>query len=66
MAIVGRWVRTLLGRMFSPIGRCPVCGGKAIKPRIRRSWVVVDGPTYIEMKCAKCGHTWRMLLRAGP
>ena len=47
-------------------GRCPVCGRKAVASRIRRSWVIVDGPTYLEMKCGACGHTWRMLLRAGP
>ena len=47
-------------------GRRPVCGRKAVASRIRRSWVIVDGPTYLEMKCGACGHTWRMLLRAGP
>ena len=66
MAIVGKWVRALLGRMFPSVGRCPVCGGKAIVSRIRRSRVMVDGPTYLEMKCGTCGHAWRMLLRAGP
>ena len=47
-------------------GRCPVCGSKVVTSRIRRSWIIVDGPTYLEMKCGACGHTWRMLLRAGP
>ena len=46
--------------------RCPVCGGKTVTSRVRRPWFVVDGPTYMEMKCGACGHTWRILLRAGP
>ncbi len=66
MAILGKLARALLGRMFPSTDRCPVCGRKAVTSRIRRSWVVVDGPTYLEMKCGACGHTWRMLLRAGP
>ena len=66
MAVVGRLVRALLGRVFPSADRCPVCGSKAVKSRVRRPLVMVDGPTYLEMKCGKCGHRWRMLLRAGP
>ena len=64
---LAQWfVRALLGRKLPPAGRCPVCGSKTVKSRVRRSLCVVDGPTYLEMKCGACGHTWRMLLRAGP
>ena len=66
MAILGKWVRGLLGRMIPSMERCPVCGSKSVTSRIRRSWIVVDGPTYLEMKCGNCGHAWRMLLRSGP
>ena len=51
---------------FHGAKRCPVCGSKMVTLRIRRSWIVVDGPTYLQMKCGRCGHSWRMLLRAGP
>ena len=66
MSVLGKLARALLGRMFSSADRCPVCGRESVASRIRRSWVVVDGPTYLEMKCGACGHAWRMLLRAGP
>lgn len=66
MAAVVRSVLALLGRVFPSAGRCPFCGSKAVKSRVRRSLCVVDGPTYLEMKCSACGHTWRMLVRAGP
>ena len=62
-----KWLaRVLLGRKLPPAGRCPVCGSKTVKSRVRRSLCVVDGPMYLEMKCGACGHAWRMLVRAGP
>ena len=51
---------------FHGAKRCPVCGRKKVSARIRRSWIVIDGPMYLEMKCGACGHTWRILLRTGP
>ena len=66
MAILGNLACAMLGRIFPSMERCPVCGSKTVTSRIRRSWVVVDGPTCLEMKCATCGHKWHMLLRAGP
>ena len=66
MAILGKLARALLGRMFPSTDRCPVCGRKAVTSRIRRSRIVVDGPTVMEMTCGTCGHTWRMTLRTGP
>ncbi len=45
---------------------CPVCGSSDVTSHIRRSRIVVDGPTYMEMKCGKCGHKWHLLLRTGP
>ena len=58
--------RAMLGRFPPSMERCPVCGSKAVASRTRQSRVVIDGPTYLEMKCGKCGPKWRMLLRAGP
>ena len=66
MAILGKMVRVLFRRVFPSVDRCPVCGSAAVKSRVRRPLVVVDGPTYRELTCGKCGHRWRMLLRAGP
>ena len=48
------------------LGRCPACGSRKVTSRIRRSRIVVDGPTVMEMTCAACGHKWHMTLRAGP
>lgn len=45
---------------------CPVCGSSEVTSHIRRSRIVVDGPTYMEVKCGKCGHKWNLLLRSGP
>ena len=64
--IFGKLARALLGRMCSSTDCCPVCGHKEVASRIRRPWIIVDGPMYLEVKCGACGHTWRMLLRAGP
>ena len=35
------------------------------QPR-RRFNKKVDGPTVMEMKCGKCGHSWSIPLRVGP
>ncbi|MBQ6340614.1 MAG: hypothetical protein IJI36_15860 [Kiritimatiellae bacterium] len=66
MAMLEKCLRILFGRLAPSPGRCPMCGNRKVTSRIRRSRIVVDGPTYLEMKCGACGHTWRMLLRAGP
>ena len=66
MIILGKMVRALLGRLFPSMEHCPVCGSSDVTSHIRRSRIVVDGPTYMEMKCGKCGHKWRLLLRTGP
>ena len=48
--------------------KCPVCGMKAVKSRIKKPLgsFVKDGPTVMEMKCRKCGHSWSIPLRVGP
>ncbi|MBQ2631389.1 MAG: hypothetical protein IJG13_17060 [Kiritimatiellae bacterium] len=48
--------------------KCPVCGMMAVKSRIRKPLgpFVKDGPTVMEMKCGKCGHSWSIPLRVGP
>ena len=48
--------------------KCPVCGMKAVKSRVRKPLgsFVKDGPTVMEMKCGKCGHSWSIPLRVGP
>ena len=66
MAIFEKLARVLFGRVFPSVDRCPVCGGSEVTSSIRRSRIVVDGPMYMEMKCGKCGHKWRLLLRTGP
>ena len=66
MALLEKLMRAILGRMLPSFDRCPACGNKSVMSRVRRSWVVVDGPMYLEMKCGKCGHRWRWLMRAGP
>lgn len=47
---------------------CPVCGGETVTSRIRKPLgpFVKDGPTFMEMKCGKCGHCWSIPLRVGP
>ena len=47
---------------------CPVCGMKVVKGRIRKPLCsfIKDGPTVMEMKCRKCGHSWSIPLRVGP
>ena len=47
---------------------CSVCGAAAVKSRIEKPLgpFVKDGPTVMEMKCAKCGHKWSIPLRIGP
>ena len=48
--------------------KCPVCGMMSVKSRIRKPLgsFVKDGPTVMEMKCGKCGHSWSIPLRVGP
>ena len=48
--------------------KCPVCGMMTVKSRIRKPLgpFVKDGPTVMEMKCGKCGHSWSIPLRVGP
>lgn len=47
---------------------CQVCGMKTVKQSIRKPLgsFVKDGPTVMEMKCSKCGHSWSIPLRVGP
>ena len=47
---------------------CPVCGVETVTSRIRKPLgsFVKDGPTVMEMKCGKCGHSWSIPLRVGP
>ena len=47
---------------------CPVCGVKTAKSRIRKPLgpFVKDGPTVMEMKCRRCGHSWSIPTRVGP
>ena len=66
MAMLEKCLRFLLGRFAPSPGRCPTCGSRKVTSRIRRSRIVVDGPTVMEMTCGTCGHTWRMTFRAGP
>ena len=65
-----------LSEAFNAIGRsrptisatCPACGMKTAKSRIRKPLgsFVKDGPTVMEMKCGKCGHSWSIPVRVGP
>lgn len=65
-----------LSETFKAIGRshptitatCPACGMTTAKSRIRKPLgsFVKDGPTVMEMKCGKCGHSWSIPVRVGP
>ncbi len=65
-----------LSEMFKAIGRsrptrtatCPACGMTTVTSRIRKRLgpFVKDGPTVMEMRCKKCGHSWSIPLRVGP
>lgn len=50
-----------------PCGRCPVCG-RRMKSRIRRplGGLVTDGPSFIEVRCGRCGYKFRVPIHVGP
>lgn len=58
------WLRT---RIMSRIGGpCPVCGSKRVSiEATKRPRFIVDGARYFNYRCRACGHTWRLLARAG-
>ena len=57
--------RLFFKRLFPHMGsRCPNCGGSDVSASTWSSWVV-DGPRGLKYKCRRCGHVWKVILRAG-
>lgn len=61
-------IRGICGCCSSISATCPICGAKSVKSGMKKPLgsLVTDGPSVMEMKCRKCGHTWCMPVRVGP
>lgn len=68
MSLLGDVFKAMFGSKVALFATCPVCGAKSVKSEMKKPLgsFVKDGPTVMEMKCRKCGHTWSMPVRVGP
>lgn len=68
MSLFGKILKGICGGCSSISATCPICGAKSVKSQIKKPLgpFVTDGPTVMEMKCSKCGHTWSFPVRVGP
>ena len=58
----------MLKRLLMPKikATCPCCGSDKVSSSLKKPIPFAkDGATYLEHRCSKCGHKWRMLVRAG-